>query len=61
MSETLIETEAERDALPRGCIVRSAGGTIACRYDATRGVVFGDERPFPWSSLQLPLTVIYQS
>lgn len=53
-----LTTEAERDELPAGTIVRSADGTIACRHHSGVGVVFGDERPFPWEALVLPLTLI---
>lgn len=44
--------------LPVGTIVRSRAGTIACRFDLRRGVVFGDDRPFEWARLALPATVI---
>lgn len=54
-----ITTEAARQALPVGIVVRSASGTIACRYDTGRGVCFGDARTFPWDSLTLPCTVLY--
>ncbi len=54
-----VTTAAELDALPRGAVVRSAAGTIACRWDRTRGVVFGDNRPFAWSKLALPADVLY--
>lgn len=53
-----VTTEAERDELPAGVIVLSADGTIACRHHSGVGVVFGDERPFPWEVLALPLTLI---
>ncbi|MFE3060670.1 hypothetical protein [Nocardia sp. NPDC059239] len=53
-------TSEERDALPLGVVVRSAAGTIAARYDGTRGVCFGDDRPIPWTSLALPVTVVWQ-
>ena len=52
-------TAAERDALPAGTVVRSASGTIAGRFDATVGVVLGDERPFSWTDLELPLTILH--
>lgn len=55
-----ITTAAELDALPVGSVVRSEVGTIACRYDETRGVVFGDERPFPWHVIARPATVLYR-
>ena len=53
-------TREELDALPAGTVVRSASGTIACRFDTDHGTVFGDERPFtPWTRLQLPVTVLW--
>jgi hypothetical protein len=55
-----ITTAAELDALPVGSVVRSSAGTIGYRYDETRGIVFGDDRCFPWGVLELPLTVIYR-
>lgn len=45
-------------ALPVGTVVRSSAGTITCRADLRRGVVFGDDRPFEWIRLALPATVI---
>lgn len=54
-----VTTAAELDALPRGAVVRSTAGTIACRWDRTRGVVFGDDRSFAWSKLALPADVLY--
>lgn len=54
-----VATEEARDALPAGVVVRSAQGSVACRHHSGVGVVFGDERPFPWDSLALPLTVLY--
>lgn len=49
--------------LPVGTVVLSASGTIACRVedhpDHARGVVFGDERTFPWNLLSLPVTVLH--
>ena len=54
-----VTTIEERDALPAGVVVRSAGGTIACRHHSGMGVAFGDERPFSWSALALPLTVLW--
>jgi hypothetical protein len=47
-------------AVPRGAIVRSAKGTIACRYDELLGVVFGDERPFDWNRLSVPATLLWE-
>lgn len=55
-----IRTAAELDALPVGSVVRSSAGTIGCRFDRKRGVVFGSDYPFPWESLQLPLTVLFR-
>lgn len=55
----MITTAEELDAVPIGAIVRSELGTIACRYDKTRGVVFGDERPFPWQALARPAELIW--
>jgi len=55
-----ITTAEELDALPVGSVVRSAADTIAARYDSQRGVVFGDDRSFPWSNLNLPATVLYR-
>lgn len=54
-----VTTEQGRGALARGTVVRSAKGTIACRFDDQYGVLFGDDRPFTWSALQLPLTVLF--
>jgi len=54
-----ITTVADREALSVGTVVRSAAGTIACRFDEERGVVFGMSLPFPWRTLQLPLTVLW--
>ncbi|NTY62116.1 hypothetical protein [Mycolicibacterium sphagni] len=54
-----IRTVEELDRLPVGVVVRSAEGSIACRFDATRGVVFGDERPFPWVRLALTARVLW--
>lgn len=55
-----VTTVAERAALPVGAVVRSTAGTIAARFDAERGVVFGMSQPFSWATLQLPLTVLWQ-
>ncbi len=56
----VITTAEERDALPAEVIVLDAQGTIACRHYSGLGVVFGDDRPFTWTSLALPLTVIWR-
>ena len=56
-----ITTAAGLDALPIGSVVRSSAGTIGCRYDERRGLVFGDDRCFPWTDhLAFPLTVLYR-
>ncbi len=54
-----VTTAGERAALPFGTIVQSSAGTIACRYDSSRGVCFGVAQPFPWEMLELPLVVLY--
>lgn len=59
MTADRIETAADLDALPYGSIVRSDAGTVAARYDAQHGTVFGDDRPFPWSKLRLPVTLLH--
>ena len=55
----VVETVEGRDAIPVGTVVRSASGTIGCRYDGHRGLVFGEDVAFEWSLLALPLTVLY--
>ena len=55
----VVETVEGRDAIPVGTVVRSASGTIGCRYDDHRGLVFGEDVAFEWSLLALPLTVLY--
>lgn len=45
--------------VPAGTVVRAADGSIAARYDVERGVVFGDDRPFPWSVLRAPATILW--
>lgn len=55
----ILKTDAELATVVRGTVVHAKDGTIACRYDAERGVVFGDERPFPWSLLRAPATVLW--
>lgn len=54
-----IEKPDELAGLPVGCVVRSEAGTIAARFDNTNGVVFGDERPFRWQLLALPVIVLW--
>ena len=56
-----ITTAVQLDALPVGTVVRATDGTIACRYDQRLGVVFGDDRPFPWSVLKPPAVVLWPS
>ena len=56
----VIETDAELNDVPPGIVVRAKDGTIAARYDRVHGVVFGDDRPFPWSVLRAPATVLYE-
>lgn len=46
--------------LPTGVVVRSDAGTIAARFDAERGVVFGVDGAFPWGLLELPATVLWR-
>lgn len=55
-----VRTAAELDALRVGSVVRSSAGTIACKCEATRGVVFGDDRTFPWLKLAAPATVLHE-
>jgi len=55
----LVTTAMELEAVPRGVVLRSKAGTIAARFDALSGVVFGNERPFPWGVLDLPAVVLY--
>lgn len=54
-----ITTSIELESLPAGTVVRSEAGTIAARFDLEHGVVFGDDRPFPWNALALPAIVLY--
>lgn len=63
LSTPEIATLEQLRAIPVGTVVLSAAGTIACRYDQDHGVVFGDERPFPWEALhkEFPLQVLYPS
>lgn len=52
-------TDAHVAAVPIGTVVRADDGTIAARFDTERGVVFGDERPFPWAVLRAPAIVLW--
>lgn len=54
-----IKAQMRADDVPVGSVVRSPAGTIACRYDETNGIVFGDERPFLWSKLVSPGPVLW--
>ncbi|WP_342800994.1 hypothetical protein [Nocardia sp. No.11] len=54
-----ITTMEELLGLPRGVVVRSRHGSIGCRFDDDYGVVFGDDRPFAWTALGLPATVLF--
>ncbi len=56
----VIETQFGLEAVAIGVVVRSSSGTIATRFDSTRGVIFGDDRSFPWKRLSLPVTVLWQ-
>lgn len=60
VDDNAVSSLEQLDALPIGVIVRSRAGSIACRYDSVHGVVFGDNRPFPWLTLSLPVTVLWQ-
>jgi len=59
MDTTSITTPTELDELPHGSVVRSDAGTIAARYNEQHGTVFGDDRPFPWAKLRLPVTLLH--
>ncbi|ANW63982.1 hypothetical protein BCA37_10585 [Mycobacterium sp. djl-10] len=56
-----IETAEDLDRVSTGSVVRSKAGTIACRFDALHGVVFGDDRPFQWRKLALPAQLIWEN
>lgn len=58
MTPRVVRTVEELGDVPVGAIVRSSAGTIACRFDALNGFVFGDDRSFPWARLALPATVL---
>ena len=60
VTQPVVKTVHALKALPVEVVVLSAAGTIACRADESAGVVFGDERPFPWTSLMLPARVIWR-
>lgn len=51
-----VRSVEELDALPAEAIIKTEGGSVACRfYDGIHGVVFGDDRPFVWSRLETEL------
>ncbi|QRY43132.1 hypothetical protein JVX93_21550 [Mycolicibacterium boenickei] len=54
-----ITNPLELDRIPAGSVVRSSSGTIAARFDGRNGVVFGDDRPFPWHALSLPVEILW--
>jgi hypothetical protein len=54
-----VRTVEDLDHVPARAIVRSEAGTIACRFDGRNGVVFGDDRPFPWHKLALPALLLW--
>ncbi|TLF74078.1 hypothetical protein [Nocardia cyriacigeorgica] len=56
----VIETDDELVAASHGIVVRAKDGTIAARFDQVHGVVFGDDRPFPWSVLRAPAVVLWE-
>jgi hypothetical protein len=56
----VVTTIAELCALPSMTVIRTAKGSIACRYDAELYTTFGDERAhYPWSALALPVTILH--
>jgi hypothetical protein len=54
-----LRTVAVADAPVRSVVFNQADGTIAARFDEHRGVVLGDDRPFPWDCLRGPLTLLW--
>lgn len=58
-TQLVLASDEDLAAVAVGTVVRAADGTIAARYDQERGVVFGDERPFPWSALRAPAVVLW--
>ena len=55
-----VRTVEELASLPKGTVVLSDRGTIACHLGTQHGVVFGDERSFGWQNLALPARVLYR-
>lgn len=47
------------DEVPIGAVVISNAKTVAARFDETQGVILGAARPFPWSTLQEPVAVLW--
>ncbi|GAT01252.1 hypothetical protein [Mycolicibacterium fortuitum] len=45
--------EDAADVPVRAVAYNKADGSIVARFDEENGVVFGDDRPFPWSSKYL--------
>ncbi|RPA57284.1 hypothetical protein EF294_18615 [Gordonia oryzae] len=41
------------DVPERAIVLTQADGSLVCRFDHGHGVVFGDDRPFPWTSTYL--------
>jgi hypothetical protein len=56
---TLLTDQAQLAAIPPRSVVRAADGTIAARFSDELGVLFGDDRPFPWSVLRVPALVLW--
>lgn len=48
------------DVPVRAVIWWPADKTIAARFDETLGVVLGDDRPFAWSVIKGPVTVVWE-
>ena len=59
VTQPVVEDVQALKNLPFGVVVRSGAGTIACKAGPAHGVVFGDDRPFPWTSLMLPAQVLW--
>lgn len=55
----VLTTPEDMESVPIAGIVRTSAGTIACRLDRDRGVLFGDDRPIPWEKLRLPATLLW--
>jgi hypothetical protein len=52
-------TDAEVQAAPLRSVLRVADGSIVARFDERYGVVFGDDRPFPWTVCRAPAIVLW--